>query len=365
MNEINLNNIKVGDKFVGQAKLCEALGIEPKKSGNSKKAQEKLLRTYINYTKTGKIIEITEIYSSPKEKEDGRKNGNNSIYRDNFLMIMSKMLLGTIKEEDLFFISRGRLSQELGLVNSNYRTGKFHIEGMSKKYNIPIENVIDFYNITDGKIRYNINSALEEFSSREYFTIIKDIAVCTIYGKHRLATEEEKELIEECIQKTLDLMKLKTLEEVRYKNKTNTFIENVIEEVNKKNGNIRYYYPVYVFDCINILKLQEVYKEMKSDKLTPTKLKADINENFRDSAINSATKRQERIYKDNLRNDVNRCTKNRRTLILSDSFCLHNESLVKKLIPIKARKIDFEEMSENIKEYSKNKKDEIIDIVEF
>lgn len=365
MNEINLDNIKVGDKFVGQAKLCEALGIEPKKSGNSKKAQEKLLKTYINYTKTGKIIEITEIYSSPKEKEDGRKNGNNSIYRDSFLMIMSKMLLGTIKEEDLFFISRGRLSQELGLVNNNYRTGKFYIEGMSKKYNIPVENIIDFYNITDGRIRYNINSALEEFSSKEYFNIIRDVAVCTVYGKHRLATEEEKELIEKSIQKILNKMKLKTLEEVRYKNQTNTFIEKVIEEVNNNNKIIRYYYPVYVFDCINVLKLKEIYDEMKSDKITPTKLKTDINKSFRDSSIASVSRRQERIYKDNVKKDVNNYTKKRRALILSDSFCLHNESLVKKLIPIKARKINFEEVSENIKEDNKSKKEETIEIIEF
>ena len=76
---INTDDIKVGDIFSTYTKLVSALGLENYK-GKKKALQEKEIRRYIDFEKTGKInpkthkesneIIVTEIYDEPLEKED-------------------------------------------------------------------------------------------------------------------------------------------------------------------------------------------------------------------------------------------------------------------------------------------------------
>ena len=76
---MNLENVKVGDKFSTITKLYKALGYESCK-GSQKIALDKEISRYLHYEKTGKIsrgkvtneIVITEIFDVPKEKIDGR-----------------------------------------------------------------------------------------------------------------------------------------------------------------------------------------------------------------------------------------------------------------------------------------------------
>ena len=76
---INTDDIKVGDIFSTYTKLVSVLGLENYK-GKKKALQEKEIRRYIDFEKTGKInpkthkesneIIVTEIYDEPLEKED-------------------------------------------------------------------------------------------------------------------------------------------------------------------------------------------------------------------------------------------------------------------------------------------------------
>lgn len=68
---MNINNIKVGDTYKNWKALCEALGVEPK-SASYKAKQERDFKQYFNWEKQGQKITITEIYDTPKEREDGR-----------------------------------------------------------------------------------------------------------------------------------------------------------------------------------------------------------------------------------------------------------------------------------------------------
>lgn len=80
-NIINTSEIKVGDIFSTYTKLVSALGLENYK-GKKKALQEKEIRRYIDFEKTGKInpkthkesneIIVTKIYDEPLEKEDNR-----------------------------------------------------------------------------------------------------------------------------------------------------------------------------------------------------------------------------------------------------------------------------------------------------
>ena len=78
---INTDNIKVGDTFSTYTKLVSALGLENYK-GKKKALQEKEIRRYIDFEKTGKInpkthkesneIIVTKIYDEPLEKKNNR-----------------------------------------------------------------------------------------------------------------------------------------------------------------------------------------------------------------------------------------------------------------------------------------------------
>lgn len=78
-NIINTSEIKVGDTFSTYRKLVTALGLD-NYDGKKKALQEKEIRRYIDFEKTGKInpkthkesneIIVTEIYDEPLEKED-------------------------------------------------------------------------------------------------------------------------------------------------------------------------------------------------------------------------------------------------------------------------------------------------------
>lgn len=80
-NIINTSEIEVGDTFATYAKLVTALGLDSC-TGKQRVYQEKEIRRYIDFEKTGKInpkthkesneIIVTKIYDEPLEKEDNR-----------------------------------------------------------------------------------------------------------------------------------------------------------------------------------------------------------------------------------------------------------------------------------------------------
>ena len=85
---MNLDRIKVGDKFTTEKKLLIKVGFEKYDGNKQKQLQLRELKRYLTYDKTGKMsrgkitneIIITEIYDMPKPKIDNRSNngGNNT-----------------------------------------------------------------------------------------------------------------------------------------------------------------------------------------------------------------------------------------------------------------------------------------------
>ena len=83
---MDVRNIKVGDKFSTKSKLIRAIGLTPARGTDSIIAQDKEIARYLSYEKTGKMskgkmtneIVITQIFDTPKEKIDNRKNNGGS-----------------------------------------------------------------------------------------------------------------------------------------------------------------------------------------------------------------------------------------------------------------------------------------------
>ena len=131
---MNIENIKVGDKFSTENKLLGTVGFKKTKSLHTKNSQIKELKRYLSYEKTGKIsrgkvtneIIITEIYDIPKEKEDNRNGGNNR-------SIISDYLYNCIVTnlEDIYgFVdgSKSSIIKQFGLVNYCYNDYYYDFE---------------------------------------------------------------------------------------------------------------------------------------------------------------------------------------------------------------------------------------------
>ena len=74
---INLQNYKQNDIITYKDDICKILGVESA-TGNTKKAHMKTIEQYVKLEQIGKgkgtKYKIVEIYDTPKEREDGRKD---------------------------------------------------------------------------------------------------------------------------------------------------------------------------------------------------------------------------------------------------------------------------------------------------
>lgn len=103
---MNIENVKIGDKFTTVTKLYKALGLEAVK-GKAKQLQDKEIARYLTYEKTGKLsrgkvtneIVITEIFGEPKEKIDGRANNGGARY-NYYAEYIDKLLLDVLTYND-------------------------------------------------------------------------------------------------------------------------------------------------------------------------------------------------------------------------------------------------------------------------
>ena len=362
--DLNLDNIQIGDVFVGQTALCKALGIKPKKSGDSKKAQEEQLKQYIAFEKINqKTLKITDIYTTPIIKVDNRGKGNNMVYREDFLVILAKTLLKMDKNDEPMLFSRGKLAEHLCLINPNYRLGRLNVEKLSEKYKIPVENILDFYSINNTKIAKNIETTMLHYENENYFSINRNIAVCT-RNKHRMATPEERELIETCKAKVQEEMNFKTVEEIYFKNMWYVYNERVVNEIQKHNSNIKYYYRAYEFTYINRTKLQKVYDDMKARKTTVTKTKQELNERYKESSIKSAEKRQNNATKKLNDKKINKFRMQKYLLLTSEKFFKFNCKLVVNLISYKAVKLKLKDLNKDLEELNPQDLDDLCTSIE-
>ena len=354
-DDLNLENITEGLEVDSYVELCNLLGIEPKKGGASRKAQQEQILQYINFEKISrKKIKINEIYLIPNYKNDGRKEGNNTVYRDDFIGVLAGVLLKS--KSNSMLLSRGRLIENLGFVNKNYRNCRSNTIETAKKLKIPEQNILDFYMMNSTKLAKNVDSNLDFFESEEYFRLTKATAICINEGGkkiHRLASKEEDALILYCRDKVKQELNLKTNSEIFIKNLWNLFNAKVNEELKSNGLYINYYYKAYYF-VFNRAKLEKVYKEDIKDKGTTLgKQKNKINDLYKESSLKSADTRQknalERICDENVArsNFLN----NRDDMLSKPDYLKNNKKLVNNLISHKANAIQLSFLDEEISPY--------------
>lgn len=342
--EIVKLNLKEGDIFNNYKKLCEKLGLEPKK-GNSAKSHYRLFDSLFKYHKEGRKIFIDEIYINLNKLKDERGKCNVCSYVGE----LEKILLNILyygRDDNTMTISKYKLLLSLQMINQNYSYCKYRQEKLSEYLNIDINTINDFYNSANTTLVNNCISVLENLKNRSLIYYSVKCMICElveipneinrnisydIYGeeietfskhteftkKYRLAEPHEIEWILRAENNALEKLKCKNKSEVVIKKLWKNFMIETKKELTQYH--IVFYYDVYDI----VLLADKIENEIVKNNL---KINKDIMDRVLSNAIkrqNTAIKKMENISENMLsKKDLNRTDNNyiEHTKILNDNL---------------------------------------------
>ena len=308
---MQLNNLIVGQEIKNYKELCNLLGVEVK-TGKSKQLQHKEFDRYFKYEKQGQKYIIKEIYREKKEKMDKRRNGNNTVFTDDFRNLMIYMLHKNRTESML--MSKGAMYKAMNLVNENYLIARSNIPKLSEIVELPQEAIYEFYDYNSSKLRDTLERNLKHCRSRSllfyesvvavavYDTIVayndlnkpivdyKGELVHNIDVVYREATHEEKQIILKFENEVKEEMGLKDNQEIFLKKKWKYFKQEVENKLKQANTNIKFYYEAYKLTWNN----DKIDSEYKLLNLNSSDLKTNLNNNMIESINKSTVKRHDK-----------------------------------------------------------------------
>ncbi|UOE57296.1 hypothetical protein [Cytobacillus oceanisediminis] len=290
--------LKSGQTFKNYKELCLELGMEIKKSTNSKNAQYKELARYCDYSKVGHQITINEVFSEQKPKIDNRKN-NNSVYRGLVEFLVCDYLA---QYEGNICPSRNELMLRIGMINVNYGFCSQNVAKLSayfestKKRTMDEKLIYDFYNKNNGNFKGIVESALDSLMDKRVirYSKVRKVHLNNEY-LNRVADPEEEYIIDDTEKEVLIELGYESMFLVRQSKdwlKFKTKVSNLLSE----RTHIKYYYNAY-----NI-RVSDKYIEDERDKLLELllddsrreQLKSELNETIINRIIEKAQKRHEK-----------------------------------------------------------------------
>lgn len=165
--EIDTSKLAIGMVIKNYKELCILFGDEVK-TGEAKKSQLKTWKRYFDWEKDGQKFIITDIYDTPLPKEDLRRKGNNSIYKNYIELI----LLQYLSKQEGFrktFTKRNWL-ELLGMINSKYgKEPKINLKQLD--YSINDQEINLFYIRSNKKLERVLHDALSNLQ-REKLIIV-------------------------------------------------------------------------------------------------------------------------------------------------------------------------------------------------
>lgn len=331
----NYKNLIVGQEFKNYKELCIFLNEDENLLGNSKKSQEKEFRRYFDFEKIGnsRRIRIKNVYGAPLNKENNYKGGNNSV---KYIDVLESLILDMLsrRKADYAFISINNILNTLKMVNEEYIANKYTINKLSKKLDIPVEEIRDFYTTSDSVLKSNVETALKRLSNkslviwnhttciaivntevefRENFEIamykketIDEFGDTTIEFNssevkhrtiHRKATKDEKTLIITLEKDTLLEMGCATKHQAFREGKRDEFYKKVNKKLFEKT-NIYMYYTAYEINFNSEYIEDELEKNLfKMNDYTLHLNRLELNEGVMERLYNNAENRHKRTHR--------------------------------------------------------------------
>lgn len=183
LDKMNLNRIKVGDKFSTESKLLTTVGFDKPTDGKTKKYQIRELKRYLTYDKTGKMsrgkitneIVVTEIYDMPKPKIDNRSNngGNNTNAISDYIEYRIK---SELYKHGVIYDSKNNLIKQMELIDNRIadviygRVKNPDIDNLGKKEK---NFITDFYLEIMKSYKQRLNRIINKITARDgvkYYT---------------------------------------------------------------------------------------------------------------------------------------------------------------------------------------------------
>lgn len=281
---IKIEILKPGKQFKNYKVMCQELGIEVKKSSNTKNAQFKELDRYCTYNQIGHSIIIDQVYETPLEKR--KRKGNNTVYGD-IMQVLILDMLAQKKDSGKLVISKSKLLRELNLVNLNYSHCFKRKTALSKFAGIEKETVKDFYDTTNISFICAIETALKTLQNKRLI-IYNTTTKVSKNGIHSIASPDEERLILACERKVMLSLGYTDLRKLRISKDWDAFSEKS-KKLLREIGNIEYYYSAY---CItpNDEHLKDEMDHLLS-KLDRLRYKSELNKKACNKLNVNGTKR--------------------------------------------------------------------------
>ena len=167
LDGIDTSTLVVGMVIKNYKELCKILNEEAK-TGKAKQLQLKNWKRYFDWEKDGQKFIIVDIYDTPLPKEDLRRKGNNSIYK-NYIELILLQYLSKQEGYRKTFTKRNWL-ELLGMINSKYgKEPKMKLKQLD--YCINDQEITLFYIRSNKKLERVLHDALSNLQ-REKLIIV-------------------------------------------------------------------------------------------------------------------------------------------------------------------------------------------------
>lgn len=174
---MNLDRIKVGDKFTTEKKLLIKVGFEKYDGNKQKQLQLRELKRYLTYDKTGKMsrgkltneIVITEIFDTPKPKIDNRSNngGNNTNAISDYI---EYCIESELYKHGVIYDSKNNLIKQMELIDNRIadviygRVKNPDIDNLGKEEK---DFITDFYNKIMKSYKQRLSRIINKITARD------------------------------------------------------------------------------------------------------------------------------------------------------------------------------------------------------
>lgn len=281
--------LEVGQVYKSYRQVCDALG-EKVEAGNSKKAQIKEWECHFSYEKQGNKFVILDVFDTPKEKEDLRALGKNSVYSD-FIQLLILDYLGNC--DGHLVVGRSRLMQTIGMVNRNYSECRASLTKLANYTNINIDVIYDFYNTTNSSFRHLIEYNLNKLVDKRI--IMYDIITRVKKKEEKYtsnASSYQKQVILDVEKEFLEEMGFESMSKIRVSSKWNEFKKKVDTKL-KDVFEIEYYYKAYDITINNKYIESEKIKvvDFILEKAKRSNTKSELNKLVINKVNENASKR--------------------------------------------------------------------------
>ena len=281
LDGIDTSTLVVGMVIKNYKELCKILNEEAK-TGKAKQLQLKNWKRYFDWEKDGQKFIIVDIYDTPLPKEDLRRKGNNSIYK-NYIELILLQYLSKQEGYRKTFTKRNWL-ELLGMINSKYgKEPKMKLKQLD--YCINDQEITLFYIRSNKKLERVLHDALSNLQREkliivEYETVI--VSVDERGKEHRfIANDYQKKKILQTERYILkNVMQYKNMFYVYIKNKSNEYYNKVNEKLHELYG-WKYYYKQIkiIYDQPNIVDAIPSKEVMLQKEILNSKIIEFLNDN--------------------------------------------------------------------------------------